>query len=117
MADRIELGLKTTDGQGPQWVALDGEDFYDRLELAASLTDELTTNWAAVLCYCGRTDQPVSTFEIAAALKLDPDEVARCLVRLDEERLVEATAQIGTYVFVPGRRISADQSRQPSAGR
>jgi hypothetical protein len=115
--ERIELGLKFTDELGPHWVALDGEDFLERIELAGLLTLEFAEEWAAIFCYCARGERPVSIAEVAVALKLDRNVVARCLVRLDEEKLLEASAQAGTYVLAPGRRVSAVQSQQPSASR
>jgi hypothetical protein len=113
--ERIELGLQVTDEMGPYWVALDGEDFLERIELAASLTLELAEDWAAVICYCARIKRPVSMAEIAVALKLDHDVVAQCLARLEEEKLLEAGAEAGTYVFAAGRRAEMDQPQKPGA--
>jgi DNA-binding IclR family transcriptional regulator len=59
-----------------------------------------------IFCHCARAERPVSIAEVVAALKLDHDVVARCLMRLDEEKLLEATAQTGTYVFAAGRRAA-----------
>jgi hypothetical protein len=36
--------LKVTDELGPHWVALDGEDFLERIELAGLLTLEFARN-------------------------------------------------------------------------
>jgi hypothetical protein len=114
---RIELGLRVTDELGSHWVALDGEDFLERIELAGSLTLELAESWAVVYCYCARTGRPVSIAEVSVVLEIDADEVERCLVRLEEERLVEATVQPGTYVYAPRRTPGGDQRQESSLGR
>jgi hypothetical protein len=113
----MKLAFSIEEKLGPHWVVLDGEDFYDRLELAVSLTNALSIDWVPVLCYCGRVERAVSVMEIADALCLDPGDVSRCLIRLEKEKLLDATAQAGTYVFAPGRRTTGERvSFSSSAG-
>lgn len=97
--ERIELGVALVDELGPIWIAIEGEDFFERMELAVSLTEELSTDWLAIFCYCGNSPRPLSCAEISASLGLEPGEVARCLVRLGEEGLVEEVGRTGTYVL------------------
>jgi hypothetical protein len=97
--ERIELGVAIVDELEPNWIAIEGKDFVERMELVLSLTDELSTDWLAILCYCGNADRPVSRAEISGDLKLDPDEVSRCLTRLGTAGLVCELAGSGAYVL------------------
>lgn len=113
--ERLELGLAIKDEMGPNWVAFEGEDFFEKIELARSLTERLSADWVAVFCYCASAEKPASGSEIAAALKLDLDAVLRCLAQMEEEKLVEMTPGAGTYAFRPKRRTEGGQNKQASA--
>lgn len=106
--EREEPGVVSTDGLEPHGVSLEDEDFLDAIELAVLLTSELRIDWVAIFNFCGEAMRPVSRFEIAAALKLDPDEVGRCLDRLAEEKLLDEVAQSGTYTVRTGKRVSGE---------
>jgi hypothetical protein len=115
--ERLELGLAIKDEMGPNWIAVEGEDFFEQIQLAVSLTEKLSADWVAVFCYCGSAEKPVSGSEIATALKLDLDAVHRCLLQMEEEKLVEATLRAGTYVFTARRRTVDGQNKQASAAQ
>jgi hypothetical protein len=102
--ERIEVGVALVD-EGPNWIPIGGEEFFDSIELVVSLTEELGADWLAIFCYCGNSEQPVSSAEISTALKLDLDEVSRCIARMKDERLVKEVARSRTYALVDGRQV------------
>ena len=109
--ERIELGVAFVDESGPTWIPVGGQDVNDSMELLASLTEALSADWLAVFCHCGNARRPLSSIEISTELKLDPEEVARCIARLKKEKLLMETTEPGTYLLAKGGRLDIGRER------
>lgn len=101
--ERLGLGVALVDEPGENWVPIEGEDFFERLELAGSLTRELGAEWVAVFCQFDVAGA-FSSLELARTLGLDRNLAARCVERLAQEGLIEETSLKGVYVLAARRR-------------